>query len=231
MKPIVQGWDTNMEEQILIDQFITLQGHLRRVAFVPRCAGTMQLLPNYTDAVHAYNCAMIYLDLCTVKNLHPANEVLIALLTHDNLEAFTGDLLAPVKDAINDRWDEVERQVQNCAADLANLPDGSYEMFCKLFPRDEQMCVTLNPAQLLLVKSIDMYEYLVRMMEEHNSGNKTKQVWRGLRYGTKTLNARLSKLMNFKEEYRFYDAIILGKFMHVAYQALLTEYKLWEVVV
>ena len=219
-----------MEKQLLIDQFIGLQQHLRRVAFVPRCAGTMQLLPNYTDAVHAYNCAMIYLDLCTVNNLHPANEVLIALLTHDNLEAFTGDLLAPVKDAISDKWDETERQVQSRAVDLANLPDGSYDVFCKLFPRDEQMCVTLNPAQLLLVKSIDMYEYLVRMMEEHDCGNQTEQVLNGLRYGTKTLTARLSKLTAIKEEHCYYDAIILGKFMHTAYQALITEHDLWEVI-
>lgn len=219
-----------MEKQLLIDQFITLQRHLRRVAFVPRCAGTMQLLPNYTDAVHAYNCAMTYLDLCAVNELRPANEVLIALLTHDNLEAFTGDLLAPVKDAINGKWDETERQVQSRAADLADLPDGSYDVFCKLFPRDEQLCVTLNEAQPLLVKSIDMYEYLVRMMEEHRVGNASAEVFNGLRYGTKTLNARLSKLMFLKEEHRYYDAIILGKFMHTAYQALLTEHNLWEVV-
>lgn len=219
-----------MEKQLLIDQFITLQRHLRRVAFVPRCAGTMQLLSNYTDAVHAYNCAMVYLDLCTVNNLHPANEVIIALLTHDNLEAFTGDLLAPVKDVISDKWDETERQVQSRAVGLANLPDGSYDAFCKLFPRDEQMVVTLNPAQLLLVKSIDMYEYLVRMMEEHKVGNTSAEVINGLRYGTKTLNARLSKLITVKEEHRFYDAIIIGKFMHTAYQALLTEYELWEVI-
>ena len=219
-----------MEKQLLINQFIGLQNHLRRVAFVSRCAGTMQLLPNYTDAVHAYNCAMIYLDLCTVNNLHPANEVLIALLTHDNLEAFTGDLLAPVKDAISDKWDETERQVQSRAVDLANLPDGSYDVFCKLFPRDEQMCVTLNPAQILLVKSIDMYEYLVRMIEEYKCGNSTEQVLNGLRYGTKTLTARLSKLTALKEEHRYYDAIILGAFMHTAYQALITEHELWEVV-
>ena len=219
-----------MEKQLLIDQFITLQRHLRRVAFVPRCAGAMLLLPNYTDAVHAYNCATTYLDLCAVNNLHPANEVLIALLTHDNLEAFTGDLLAPVKDAINDKWDETERQVQSRSADLARLPDGSYEVFCKLFPRDEQMCVTLNDAQLLLVKSIDMYEFLVRMMEEHECGNRSAWMLQSIKYGTKALNERLSKLTALKEEHRYYDAIIIGAFMHTAYQALLTEHNLWEVV-
>ena len=218
-----------MEEQILIDQFITLQGHLRRVAFVPRCAGTMQLLPNYTDAVHAYNCAMIYLNLCAVHDTYPTCDVLTALLKHDNLEAFTGDLLAPVKDTINGKWDEVERQVQNRAADLADLPAGSYEAFCELFPRDEQMVVHLNKMEVLLVKSIDMYEYLVRMMEEYKCGNRTEMVRNGLHYGTKTLNARLSSLMTLegqivKEGPRF------GKFMHTAYQALLTENKLWEVI-
>ncbi len=218
-----------MEEQILIDQFITLQGHLRRVAFVPRCAGTMQLLPNYTDAVHAYNCAMTYLNLCAVNKTTPICDVLTTLLKHDNLEAFTGDLLAPVKDAINSKWDEVERQVQNRAADLAHLPNGSYEVFCELFPRDEQMVAHLNKMEVLLVKSIDMYEYLVRMMEEYKCGNKTKQVWDGLRYGTKTLNVRLSSLMSMEgQAVETYPRF--GKFMHTAYQALLTEYKLWEVI-
>lgn len=218
-----------MEEQILIDQFITLQGHLRRVAFVPRCAGTMQLLPNYTDAVHAYNCAMTYLNLCAVHHATPTCEVLTTLLKHDNLEAFTGDLLAPVKDAINGKWDEVERQVQNRAVDLAQLPEGSYEVFCELFPRDEQMVVHLNKMEILLVKSIDMYEYLVRMMEEYKCGNRTEMVWNGLRYGTKTLNARLSSLMALEEKV-LVTSPHYGKFMHVAYQALLTEYRLWEVI-
>lgn len=218
-----------MEEQILIDRFITFQGHLRRVAFVPRCAGTMQLLPNYTDAVHAYNCAMTYLNLCAVNNTTPICDVLTTLLKHDNLEAFTGDLLAPVKDAIDDKWNEVERQVQCRAADLAHLPAGSYEAFCELFPRDEQLVVYLNKMEVLLVKSIDMYEYLVRMMEEYKCGNRTEQVLNGLRYGTKTLNARLSSLMSMEgQAVETYPRF--GKFMHVAYQALLTENKLWEVI-
>ena len=218
-----------MEEQILIDQFITLQGHLRRVAFVPRCAGAMLLLPNYTDAVHAYNCAMTYLNLCAVNDIYPTCDVLTTLLKHDNLEAFTGDLLAPVKDAINSKWDEVERQIQNRAADLAQLPAGSYEAFCELFPRDEQMVVHLNKMEILLVKSIDMYEFLVRMMEEYKCGNKNDWMLQSIKYGTKSLNARLSSLMQLegqivKEGPRF------GKFMHTAYQALLTENKLWEVI-
>jgi len=228
MKPIVKGWDINMEEQIMIDQFITLQGHLRRVAFVPRCAGAMQLLPNYTDAVHAYNCAMIYLNLCAVHDVAPICDVLTTLLKHDNLEAFTGDLLAPVKDAIDGKWNEVERQVQSRAADLAHLPAGSYEAFCELFPRDEQMVVHLNKMEVLLVKSIDMYEYLVRMMEEYKCGNRTEQVWHGLKYGTKSLNARLSSLMELEDKIGV--GLRFGKFMHTAYQALLTEYKLWEVI-
>ena len=229
MKQTVKGWDTNMEDQILIDQFITLQGHLRRVAFVPRCAGAMLLLPNYTDAVHAYNCAMTYLNLCTVNKLSPANEVLIALLTHDNLEAFTGDLLAPVKDAINGKWDEVERQVQNRAADLAHFPVGSYEAFCELFPRDEQMAVHLNKMEVLLVKSIDMYEFLVRMMEEYKCGNRNAWMLQSIKYGTKSLNDRLHSLMTLEGQ-NIKEGPCLGKFMHVAYQALLTEYKLWEVI-
>ena len=229
MKPIVKGWDTNMEEQIMIDQFITLQGHLRRVAFVQRCAGAMLLLPNYTDAVHAYNCAMIYLNLCAVNNTAPICDVLTTLLKHDNLEAFTGDLLAPVKDAIDSKWDEVERQVQCRAADLAHLPSGSYEAFCELFPRDEQMVVHLNKMDILLVKSIDMYEFLIRMMEEYKCGNRNDLMLQSIKYGTKSLNARLSSLMELESKVvETYPRF--GKFMYTAYQALLTEYKLWEVV-
>lgn len=217
-----------MEEQILIDQFITLQGHLRRVAFVSRCAGAMLLLPNYTDAVHAYNCAMIYLNLCAVHNTAPICDVLTTLLKHDNLEAFTGDLLAPVKDVINGKWDEVERQVQNRAADLAQLPAGSYEVFCELFPRDEQMVVHLNKMEILLVKSIDMYEFLVRMMEEYKCGNKNDWMLQSIKYGTKSLNARLSSLIELEDKINVGPRF--GKFMHVVYQALLTENKLWEVI-
>lgn len=218
-----------MEEQKTIDRFIVLQGHLRRVAFVIRCSGSVQMLPDYTDAVHAYNCAMIYLNLCTVNNVAPNCDVLTTLLKHDNLEAFTGDLLAPVKDVIGDKWDEVERQVQNRAVDLAHLPAGSYEAFCELFPRDEQMVVHLNKMEVLLVKSIDMYEYLVREMEEYECGNRSDSVIQGLRYGTKSLNARLFSLMSLegqivKEGPRF------GKFMYTAYQALITKYNLWEVL-
>lgn len=218
-----------MEEQMLIDQFITLQGHLRRVAFVPRCAGATLLLPNYTDAVHAYNCAMIYLNLCTVNNTTPICDVLTTLLKHDNLEAFTGDLLAPVKDAIDDKWNEVERQVQNRAADLAHLPTGSYEAFCALFPRDEQMVVHLNKIEVLLVKSIDMYEFLIRMMEEYECGNRNAWMLQSIKYGTRSLNARLSSLMSMEgQTVETYPRF--GKFLHVAYQALLTKYKLWEVI-
>lgn len=228
MKPIAQGWDTNMEEQSLIDQFITLQGHLRRVAFVPRCAGAMQLLPNYTDAVHAYNCAMIYLNLCAVHDIYPTCEVLTTLLKHDNLEAFTGDLLAPVKDAINSKWDEVERQVQCRAADLAQLPEGSYDVFCELFPRDEQMAVHLNKMEVLLVKSIDMYEFLIRMMEEYKCGNRNDWLLQSIKYGTKSLNERLHSLIELEDKIAVGSKF--GKFMHTVYQALLAEYKLWEVV-
>ena len=218
-----------MEEQILVDQFITLQGHLRRVAFVTRCAGAMLLLPNYTDAVHAYNCAMTYLNLCAIHHATPNCYVLTTLLKHDNLEAFTGDLLAPVKDAINNKWDEVERQVQNRAVDLANLPEGSYDVFCELFPRDEQMVVHLNKIEVLLVKSIDMYEFLVRMMEEYKCGNRNDWMLQSIKYGTRSLNARLSSLSELEEK-DTKEGPRFGKFMFVAYQALLTEYRLWEVV-
>lgn len=218
-----------MEEQTLIDQFIVLQGHLRRVAFVPRCAGAMLLLPNYTDAVHAYNCAMIYLNLCAVHNITPTCEVLTTLLKHDNLEAFTGDLLAPVKDAINNRWDEVERQVQTRAADLAHLPTGSYDVFCELFPRDEQMVVHLDEMETLLVKSIDMYEFLIRMIEEYKCGNRNDWLLQSIKYGTKSLNVRLSSLMKLEGKL-IKEGPCFGEFIHTVYQALLTEYKLWEVV-
>lgn len=217
-----------MEEQILIDQFITLQGHLRRVAFVPRCAGAMQLLPNYTDAVHAYNCAMIYLNLCAVHDVAPICDVLTTLLKHDNLEAFTGDLLAPVKDAIDGKWNEVERQVQNRAADLAHLPAGSYEAFCELFPRDEQMVVRLNKMEVLLVKIIDMYEFLVRMMEEYKCGNRNDWMLQSIKYGTKSLNSRLSSLIELEDKVDVGSRF--GKFLSTTYQVLITKYDLWEVV-
>ena len=91
------------------------------------------------------------------------------------------------------------------------------------------MIAHLNEMEVLLVKSIDMYEYLVRMMEEYKCGNKSEQVCNGLKYGTKTLNARLSALMLLEDKVvETYSRF--GKFLFIVYQALLTEYKLWEVI-
>lgn len=217
-----------MEAQQNVDNFITLQQNLRRVAFVPRCAGTMQLLPNYTDAVHAYNCAMIYLNLCTVLQKEPQCIVLTSLLVHDNLEAFTGDLLAPAKDAIDDKWNEVEKEVQFRAKDLSGIDFSASVQFEVLFPTDKQISEPLTTTEHLLVKCIDMYEYLVRMMEEYSMGNKSSQVLHGLKYGTKTLNRRLTMLNSVATASDYNTA--LGYLLSTAYNHLMTHYNLWEVV-
>ncbi len=215
-----------METSQIVTDFVVLQQNLRRVAFVPRCAGTMQLLPNYTDAVHAYNCAMIYLNLCTVSQKEPQRRVLTSLLVHDNLEAFTGDLLAPAKDAIDDKWNEVEKEVQFRAKDLSGINFSASVQFEVLFPTDEQISEILTTTEHLLVKCIDMYEYLVRMIEEYSMGNKSSQVMQGLKYGTKTLKRRLSLL-----QHCLYDENIdLGALLDNAYRRLITEHDLREVV-
>ena len=209
------------------DVFYAMQKHLRRVAFVQRCAGAPLILSNYTDAVHAYNCAMTYITLCTVHKHTPNAKLIIVLLTHDNLEAFTGDLLAPVKDAINNMWDSVERQVQNRAADLAHIPLGSYDVFMQLFPRDEQMSGVLTPEEILLVKIIDMYEFLVRMIEERTMGNKDRWVAQSICYGTRSLRERIHKLLEMKDatlEKEYADDIF------TTYSAMITLNNLWSVV-
>ncbi len=215
-----------METQQNVDNFITLQQNLRRVAFVPRCAGTMQLLPNYTDAVHAYNCAMIYLNLCTVLQKEPQCIVLTSLLVHDNLEAFTGDLLAPAKDAIDDKWNEVENEVQFRAKDLAGIDFSASVQFETLFPTDRQIATVCSITENILVKCIDMYEYLVRMMEEYSMGNKSSQIIQGLKYGTKSLWRRLRILDNNLND----DNTALGALLNDVYDRLLTEYDLREVI-
>lgn len=214
-------------QQKTADVFYAMQKHLRRVAFVQRCAGAPLILPNYTDAVHAYNCAMTYVTLCTVHHHTPNAKIIIVLLTHDNLEAFTGDLLAPVKDAISDKWDEVERQVQNRAADLAHIPIGSYEVFTQLFPRDEQMLGVLTTEEIFLVKIIDMYEFLVRMIEERSMGNKDRWVAQSICYGTRSLRERIHKLLEMQNatlEKEYADDIF------TAYSAMITIHDLWSVV-
>ena len=215
-----------MEEQQNVSNFVALQQNLRRVVFVPRCAGTMQLLPNYTDAVHAYNCAMIYLNLCAVLNKIPQSRVLETLLVHDNLEAFTGDLLAPVKDVISDKWDEVEKEVQFRAKDLSGIDFSASVKFETLFPTDEQIASVLTTTEHLLVKCIDMYEYLVRMIEEYKMGNASEQVLHGLKYGTATLRSRMTALKNHIHD----DNISLGLLLSNAYSRIVTECSLWEVV-
>ena len=78
---------------------------------VERWQGTPQLLP-YNVSTHAYNCAMLYMQLCFICRKQVSIRLLSALLCHDNMESLTGDLLAPAKDLVPASWDLIEEQVQ-----------------------------------------------------------------------------------------------------------------------
>ena len=71
--------------------------------------------------------------------------------------------------------------------------------------------------------------YGYRQVKKYKCGNKNDWMLQSIKYGTKSLNARLSSLMELEDKVvESYPRF--GKFMHTAYQALLTEYKLWEVI-
>ena len=94
-----------------LDALQALQELTLSTNHVERWQSTPQLLP-YNVSTHAYNCAMLYMQLCHICRKEIHLQLLSALLCHDNMESLTGDLLAPAKDSSPEDWDRIEAQVQ-----------------------------------------------------------------------------------------------------------------------
>lgn len=170
---------------------------------VERWQGTPQVLP-YSVSTHAYNCAMLYLQLCAVCRKDSNLQLLSALLCHDNMESLTGDLLAPAKDSSPEAWDRIEAQVQEKWRTNTNMEASMVNTFLPI----ENNLMSLPTESLHLLKIIDMLEFLLHAQQEYKAGNRCSKVMSGLKYGGVSLKRRINAALNALGAYPEYDDIL-----------------------
>ena len=158
---------------------------------VERWQGTPQLLP-YNVSTHAYNCAMLYMQLCCVCAKSIDLQLLSALLCHDNMESWTGDLLAPAKDSSPEFWDSIEEKVQEQWRTDTNMSEPLVKTF---LPIEDDLQRLTTEAQHLL-KIIDMLEFLLHAQQEYKAGNRCSKIMAGLKYGGASLSRRIKTAQN-----------------------------------
>lgn len=205
-----------MVEHETLDLFENLQKEQRRASYVQRWSGVPQILSGYSVAVHCYNCANIYVQLCTLLNMEIQAGMLRAILNHDNMELFTGDLLAPAKDSAPTQWELIEQKV-NCSLLERFNPTHKENTDYKIgmtFPTEDSLFAMTCNLDYYLLKIIDMYEFLLRATEEYEVGNKTGKVTEGLTYGLKSFYNKINALKSALEKegsnsiVRFYDQCV-----------------------
>lgn len=185
-----------MVEHETLDLFENLQKEQRRASYVLRWSGVPQVLRGYSVAVHCFNCANVYIQLCTLLNMEIQPGMVRAILNHDNMEIFTGDLLAPAKDSAPTQWELVEQNVQKSLFEKFN-PTHKEHTDYKIgmtFPTEDALFAMTSTLDYLLLKLIDMYEFLLRASEEYELGNKTEKVSEGLTYGLKSFYEKVNAL-------------------------------------
>ena len=170
---------------------------------VERWQGTPQLLP-YNVSTHAYNCAMLYLQLCYVCRKDINLQCLCSALCHDNMESLTGDLLAPAKDSSPEAWDRIEAQVQEKWRTNTNMEASMVNTFLPI----ENNLMSLPTESLHLLKIIDMVEFLLHAQQEYKAGNRCSKVMSGLKYGGVSLKRRINAALNALGAYPEYDDIL-----------------------
>lgn len=158
---------------------------------VERWQGTPQLLP-YNVSTHAYNCAMLYMQLCYICKTEIDAHLLSVLLCHDNMESLTGDLLAPAKDSSPEYWDSIEEKVQEQWQTNIDVPASTVKLF---LPTEDDLQRLTTETQHLL-KIIDMLEFLLHAQQEYKAGNRCSKVMAGLKYGGLSLKRRLNAAQN-----------------------------------
>ena len=174
-----------------LDALQALQELTLGTNYVERWQGTPQLLP-YNVSTHAYNCAMLYMQLCHICTTEIDPQLLSALLCHDNMEALTGDLLAPAKDASPEFWDSIEEKAQEKWRTDNNV---SLPLARKFLPIEDDFLHLSTESQQLL-KIIDMLEFLLHAQQEYKAGNRCSKVMDGLKYGGASLKRRLHAAQN-----------------------------------
>lgn len=185
-----------MVEHETIDLFENLQKDQRRTSYVLRWSGVPQVLSGYSVAVHCFNCANIYIQLCTLLNMDIESGMVRALLNHDNMELYTGDLLAPAKDARPDQWTLIEQSVMTYLMNKHNPMKREHTDYKigMTFPTEDSLMTMTCFLDYFLLKIIDMYEFLMRATEEYEVGNKTEKVTEGLTYGLKSFYTKINAL-------------------------------------
>ena len=170
---------------------------------VERWQGTPQLLP-YNVSTHAYNCAMLYMQLCRICTKEVDLQLLSALLCHDNMESLTGDLLAPAKDSSPEDWDRIEAQVQEKWRINTNMEASLVKTFLPI----ENNLMYLPTESLHLLKIIDMLEFLLHAQQEYKAGNRCNKVMSGLKYGGRSLKRRINAAQNALGAHPEYDYVM-----------------------
>ena len=170
---------------------------------VERWQGTPQLLP-YNVSTHAYNCAMLYMQLCHICAKEIDVQLLSALLCHDNMESLTGDLLAPAKDSSPEDWDRIEAQVQEKWRINTNMEASLVKTFLPI----ENNLMYLPTESWHLLKIIDMLEFLLHAQQEYKAGNRCNKVMSGLKYGGRSLKRRINAAQNALGAHPEYDYVM-----------------------
>lgn len=175
-----------------IEPFTKLQDTTRQLSDVVRWQATKQVINcPYSVAVHGYNCANVYILLCRTLHGTLNSFMLCSLLNHDNMEALTGDLLAPAKDHC-EYWNNVEHNVQTAFIDdIASDYDRDLRLIIEhTIPTDLYIKCKLSPLDFILFKLIDMYEFLLRAIEEVQAGNRSPGVLKAIDYAVVSFCSR-----------------------------------------
>ena len=195
-----------------LDALQALQNITLGTNHVERWQGTPQLLP-YNVSTHAYNCAMLYMQICFVCKQSMDVRLICALLCHDNMEALTGDLLAPAKDSDSDSWDKIEQEVQT----KWRKNNKVYASMARAFlPIEVDFALHLTEQSMHLLKIIDMLEFLLHVLQEYKAGNRHEKIMEGLKYGGASLKRRINAAQQLFSE-TLKDEKILGLLTCIRY--------------
>ena len=191
--------------------------YCRRMQFANRCNGQPQVLPNYNILLHGASMVQLFYLLCAEYdegyNCHMFSPIEMtvmtkALLFHDGIEQFTGDILAPAKWKASKECDTIEEQVYASIEESGDI----YDQF-NLVYTDAHIEEGLDQNELHVFKYLDMAEYALRLLEERACGNNHERVKLGLR------NARRV----CKERYASVEDCRIKAFLHPLYTYLMDK--------
>lgn len=165
-------------------RFMNSLRYCRRMQFTNRCNGQPQVLPNYNVLLHGASMVQLYYLLVAeyeaVNHSHIwymlESEALVkAMLFHDGIEQFTGDILAPAKWKAPTECSIIEQRVYAAMKDNGDI----YDQFNIVYT-DDHIEEELDQNELHVFKYLDMAEYALRLLEERSCGNNHERVKLGL---------------------------------------------------